>query len=392
VLWQIAAMWLYETKLHWRRRPLKVVFLTLVITTAISNLIIVTGVSKVDMNLIDVTGLALEQGLLVKGVFLMSISMSILTIVQMLILPLVLADSVALDESDNMMEILHSTPLPGWVYLVRKIGGVWWASMSAIVLALIIISVIDLVVTGPYNVIPMIDGRIVLSIPAVLFNGGFALLMGATQPTRRRAILFVIGVFLLCVYLAGPTGEGSLTALSPFDGSFLPMIFAQASSRPSIYSPVFTLPGVMDFLIGRGLVFLITALIVGTWWTLRWSGVSLRPKTTPMPTPLPVQQESLQSLVENRRKTIFRHHLQSCAHLAQHPTIVQQRTTTHHDRHSKSLEIVHRRCVCAAKDQHEHRDGYVWAIGAEWSGQDNAHAHCGRSAHPDRGTSHGLWE
>lgn len=294
VLWQIAAMWLYETKLHWRHRPLKVVLLTLILTTAITLLIAYDSLVKVMLPGIDIADIAIDQQMMIKGFLFMRMSMSVLTVVQMLILPVILADSVALDEADHMRDMLHSTPLPGWAYLAGKIGGVWFASMTAIGLAFVILCGIWLLAVGAYNPLPMLDSWILFSIPIVLFNGGFAMLVGATQPNRRRAVLVVIGAFLISAYLGGPAVEGFIASLNlnPFNGSLLMKIFEQTSTDPTTYTPIFTMSGVMDYVAGRGLSFFITALIVGTWWSWRWSGVSLRPKTASAVTPLPVQQGS----------------------------------------------------------------------------------------------------
>lgn len=290
VLWQIAAIWLYETKLHWRRRPLKVIFFTLILTTAITLLIAYDSLIKVMLPGLDIAQVGEDQRMLVKGMAFMRMSMSVLTVVQMLILPVILSDSVALDEADHMRDMLHSTPLPGWAYLAGKIGGMWWASMSAIVLAFVILCGIWLLAAGVYNPIPMLDSWIVFSAPVILFNGGFALLVGATQPTRRRAVLVVIGVFFACFYLSGPAVGWSL--LNPFNTDLLLAIFSQNNTPPIAYTPIASLPGVTDYFAGRAFVFLITALVVGTWWTLCWSGSSLWPKTTAVPTPAPVQQGS----------------------------------------------------------------------------------------------------
>jgi ABC-type transport system involved in multi-copper enzyme maturation permease subunit len=292
VLWQIAAMCLYETKLHWRRRPLKVVFLTLVLTTGIALLIAYNSLMKVSLAGGEITQLPLDQQMMLKGLAFMRMSMSIFTVVQMLILPVILADSVALDEADHMRDMLHSTPLPGWAYLAGKIGGMWWASMSAITFATVSLCIIWLFVVGVYNPLPILDSWIVFSAPIVLFNGGFALLIGATQPNRRRAVLIVMGAFFVSFYLAGPAMGDRFTALNPYNNSLLMNIFSQMGTDPMTYTPIFTLSGVTDFVTGRALVFVITALIVGTWWTLRWSGLSLWSKTSSAPAPLPVQQGS----------------------------------------------------------------------------------------------------
>jgi ABC-type transport system involved in multi-copper enzyme maturation permease subunit len=289
---QIAAMWLYEWKLHWRRRPLKVVFLTLAISASISTLMIISGLSASSMRIGDLSGLTLEYALLVKGVFLMSTSMAMLAFMQMLILPLIMVDSAAIDEQDQMMELLRSTPLPGWAYLVGKIGGMWWAGMSAITLSMLIVCVVSWLAMGAYNPIPMLDGWILLSAPVLLFNGGFVLLVGATQPTRRRAVGMGLGILFLSGYIGGIAPSGPLTALNPFNGLFVMALFGISDARLPVYLPVFTLPGVMEFVVGRGLVFLVTALLVGAWWTLRWSDLLLRSKTGEIVPSVPAQQGS----------------------------------------------------------------------------------------------------
>lgn len=293
-LWQIAAMWLYEPKLHWRRRPLKVVFITLVAVVGIVLLISYEAFTKLMLQGVPIEQLAYDQQMIIKGLAFTRMPLAMLTVMHMLVMPVLFADSVAIDQNDNMDEMLHSTPLPGWAYLVGKIGGMWWASMSALALALTILSGIWFVSVGPYDVFPALDSWLLLSAPVLLFNGGFAVLIGATQPNRRRAVIAVIGAFFLSFYLGNRFTDGVLNVfhLSPYNTSLLINAFGSNNTLPITYSSLFTLDKMPEFMVGRGLVFAITAIVVGLWWLWRWSGVSLRPKTTSSPAPLPVQQGS----------------------------------------------------------------------------------------------------
>jgi len=289
VFWQIAAMWLYEWKLHWRRRPLKVMLSTLIAVVGITMLIAYDAYIKVMLQGADLSQLALDQQMIAKGLAFTHMPLAMLTVMQMLVVPVILCDAIPLDQQDHMDEMLHSTPLPGWAYLVGKIGGLWWAAMSAFLLALTILSGLWFLAVGPFDLRPVLDSWLLLGAPIVLFNGGFAALIGATQPTRRRAAIAVIGVFFLSLYIGGQVTDGFLAALqlNPFNSSVLVNAFGSLG-LPLTFSSLFTLPGMSDFMVGRGMVFLITALIVGGWWTLRWNGFSLWPKTISSSTPTPI--------------------------------------------------------------------------------------------------------
>ncbi|MDX1994599.1 MAG: hypothetical protein SF029_19610, partial [bacterium] len=151
------------------------------------------------------------------------------------ILPLAVADTIPLDEQTGTRDLLDTTPLPLWVYLLGKTLGVWAAVGSGMLLVFGITTMawgmrvgFDAFDYGPYLTLWGV-GVVAL----IVLNGGFGVLVTATQPNRRRAVMVMLAVFLPLIFLTMPASRGEwLAYASPLR---MPMLMYFFSGPTTLY-------------------------------------------------------------------------------------------------------------------------------------------------------------
>jgi len=225
---QLGGMVSYEFRMHWRRRGLLVI--TLAILAMIGLFVLLISGNR--------EGLADQLGRLGTGTSPDNVYQFISTAIGFLtwtavgptlifILPIVVADTVTLDKQQGVSELLDSLPLPGSGYLAGKVLGVWAATLFALVVMMVLTGIIWQIQAAGYGVGFDLGAYVGLWAigggSLVIINGSFGTLIGATQPTRRRAFLLVGLLCILPTILLG-TGifDNSLWAyLNPMRGPML---------------------------------------------------------------------------------------------------------------------------------------------------------------------------
>lgn len=241
---QFAAMTYYETLMQWRRRPVIVLTLALLLVGVVLYL-----VGRESLT-------ALQAGTQTDGVSNDQVSMYTylmlvwppIASVLIFILPMLMADVIPLDQTLRTGELLRSLPLPNLTYILGKLTGAW-VSVIIGVLAATLVQTILWALGSPRLMLQTIISMIFMGvIPLVVLCGGLGILIGATQPTRRRAFGMVL-LFVCIAALAGGFQTGisnPVTYLSPlrmpFFSYFMSVQAVGLSSEINMLSVPFELP------------------------------------------------------------------------------------------------------------------------------------------------------
>jgi hypothetical protein len=92
----------------------------------------------------------------------------------------------------------------------------------------VLLGVLWLLRIGAYNPIPFLDAVLTGALPAVLIYGAIGVLVGATQPTRRRAIVVVILYLGIPMLLAAPLVGTAFEVFLPIRFTVLAHYFTAA--------------------------------------------------------------------------------------------------------------------------------------------------------------------
>jgi len=200
---RIAGIARYEFLMHWRRRALRVVALTLLLCASAGALIV-----SADPNIAPLLGAApVRDG---SDVLITLGTLPVVLMLVIFVFPIVIGDSVLIDVQGGTTELLDSTPITVSGYLAGKLLGVWTAGLTAAFAVMVVTGGLWALTLGAYFIGLYLEIWIVAA-AIIALNGGLALLIGATQPTRGRAAVLLFGVFALSIVL----GTGSLTAPTP---------------------------------------------------------------------------------------------------------------------------------------------------------------------------------
>ncbi len=204
---QLLAVLRYEFRMHWRRRPLIVMTLSLVVMNVFILLIGKEGFDRVlagapTNELVDLVPLLLNVTYVVILAFFVPLS----------------ADAVPIDAQLGTRELLDALPLKAHTYLAGKFMGMALSLMLAVIIGIAVMAVGAALVFGPYDFGKLVRMLLLALFPLTLFNGGISMLLGATQPSRRRAALiggaFAIWCFVLFASMINAAiNNEALTAL-----------------------------------------------------------------------------------------------------------------------------------------------------------------------------------
>ena len=211
---QLLGLIKYEFKMHWRKRALLVILLTLIVVTVPVPLLI-GDMSMVDNVVGDETAedfeilqqgivqdIADEQQSTTNSLTIQFFSWATLGIIMSMILPVTMADTIPLDRQLGVAELLESTPLRTSTYLVGKMVGMWVAVLSITLPLMCLSGIIWRVTSGPFELRGYLEMWLGSVTALIVINGSLGVLLPATQPTRRRAIMLVAGaLFLATMFL-----------------------------------------------------------------------------------------------------------------------------------------------------------------------------------------------
>jgi pimeloyl-ACP methyl ester carboxylesterase len=223
----IGAAW-YESKLHWRRRGFKVLALTIILCASTLILIMGTDVMQFLPTLPPLDTLPPDQAQIALGLVSATLIPGLIVLVMTMVLPLLVADIVPMDSQRKIDDLLNSLPQSAPVYLGAKVLGVWIAGVQALFVSVVLLGVLWLLRIGAYNPIPFLDAVLTGALPAVLIYGAIGVLVGATQPTRRRAIVVVILYLGIPMLLAAPLVGTAFEVFLPIRFTVLAHYFTAA--------------------------------------------------------------------------------------------------------------------------------------------------------------------
>lgn len=206
---QMLAIAWFDTKMQWRRRGMRVLALT--IALGIGAFAFLGGDSlRQGVPLLTTNEfMPQDQVLMTNALSLVMALAAIANVMMLFIAPLLVADSVPLDTQQGMMETLNSLPVTSATYLIGKTLGVCLALSLALLSGSAGAMLIWWLRMGMFNLLPVFDAILTVTLPLTIITVGLATLIGATQPSRRRAILLVIFALVLPSFVPPTILNGS---------------------------------------------------------------------------------------------------------------------------------------------------------------------------------------
>lgn len=189
---QLRAMTWYEFKMHWRRKVLWIMMLAFMTITIVSLLIFLGSIRDKGAEAEELVRPYVSAYAVLASWMPLSVGLA-------LILPVMVADSIPLDRQYGVRDLLDSLPVSRAVYLTGKLLGTWAAVLAGLVVSFTISALVWLVSAGGFDLRPFLEMAIVGAGSLAIMNGGLGVLVAFGQPSRRRAVVLVIG--LLAVML-----------------------------------------------------------------------------------------------------------------------------------------------------------------------------------------------
>jgi hypothetical protein len=209
---QLRGMLFYEFRMHWRRRALLIVILSVAVIVFFEMAVVSNSLRVANEVDPDVARRAISATIVFSTWAPIGISLA-------LILPIMVADTIPLDQQYRMRDTLDSLPLSRGVYLGGKLLGVWAAVLAGMFAIMLLTGVGWWILGGPYDIAVYVEMWVVGVAGIAILNSGMGVLISAGQPNRRRGILVVI-IFLV---LTSGSIQGSdfLDIVSPLRGPIL---------------------------------------------------------------------------------------------------------------------------------------------------------------------------
>ena len=196
---QMLAMAGVEFQLHWRRRALLVITLSLLVLPTLSAVFVrgelaASGGTATALGPIgrDSTTVAIVYG-----------TWGALYVVLAVLLPPVVAEAIPRDRQLGVRELLDSLPLTAGAYLAGKLLGAWLALAAALGAAMLVIGALWLVLVGRFSPGPYLHLWLVGALGLALINAALGVLLAGTQPNRRRAVLVGVAVSMVVLFFLG---------------------------------------------------------------------------------------------------------------------------------------------------------------------------------------------
>ncbi len=192
-LMQVWGMARYEFRMHWRRRGLKILAMSVLGVVGIS--ILISGDSFQQLKAPEFDS-AVARQIITSSLIL--ISFSPIGISMVFVLPIVAAETIPLDRQYGVRDLLDALPLSPNAYLTGKLLGLWLAILSGMGLVMLLLGALWWLKAGVYNFGEYAEAWLVGIGSLVVLNGSLGVLLPATQPSRRMAIIVtMIGMFIL---------------------------------------------------------------------------------------------------------------------------------------------------------------------------------------------------
>lgn len=200
---QIWGMAKYEFRMHWRRRALLVLTISLILII-VSPILLNGDFTK----LVDTEGVAQENIDRALSVTVALVTWVPMSVVLIFVLPVAVADTIPLDKQHNVYELLETTPLTPAVYLWGKLIGLWLAVFAGLAVVMVIVTIAWFSKVTGFDYGLYAEIWFVNVVAITILNGSLGVLLAVGQPNRRRAVVVVIGLFIaLMLVLSFNFGE-----------------------------------------------------------------------------------------------------------------------------------------------------------------------------------------
>jgi len=270
---QLLGMAQAEFRLHWRRRGLLVITLSLLVLPAMSALLTRTELDAVSQSLTQTTGLAASAARESVTIAIVFGTWAAVYVVVAVLLPPIMADSIPRDQQLGVRELLDSLPLTTPTYLAGKVLGASVSVAAGLGAAMLIIGGLWLALVGPFEAGPYVQMWLLGALGMAVVNTSLAVLLAGTQPNRRRAVLVGVALSLLVLYVLTSQAQASPNTVGYILSPARPALFnyyvrGWLQAPGAAIENTTTLRHVwLTLLAGAGQVALVGA---GLWAWLRW--------------------------------------------------------------------------------------------------------------------------
>jgi ABC-type transport system involved in multi-copper enzyme maturation permease subunit len=254
ILSQISGITYYEFRMHWRRRGLLVITLSMLAVLTLP--VLLTRGEMMSRIALDKDGIDYYT----RNIVLFH--WSTVGVVLFAVVPFLFADAIPRDRQLGVSELLETTPLTRYAYLIGKIAGAWLCTLSGVLLTVFVSCVVWSVLVAPFNLSIYLPVWFLGALPMILINVGIIVPLTAGISNGRLAVMVCIGFVILIPLAVGLNGRGDLIeALNPLRPGifyhFLPLAWSKPSDSLSL-----------EWTILLGLL-QVAAISVGMWVWLR---------------------------------------------------------------------------------------------------------------------------
>jgi pimeloyl-ACP methyl ester carboxylesterase len=258
----------YEFLMRWRTRAIKVFVLAPLVLT-VMFLWAMTDLTTIFPNLGNLSLYPPEATALIKGEMLVVVVSAIFFVPAFYMFPVLVTDSFPSDKRLGVDEMVNALPLSYLVRLVGRMLGNALAGIAGLSLALLIVALLWLLRYGSYAIEPLVDYLIGVVMASSLMTAG-AVLLGASQPTSRRAVALAISLLILPEFFQS---FDLVNLIQPSRSKFLLLYSMQAMHSVAAYPPAphQMLAFSMDYLqllATSGILLLLVGFVIWAWQ--RW--------------------------------------------------------------------------------------------------------------------------
>ncbi len=252
---QLGKMTYYEFRMHWRGRALLVVMLAIAVMNIFSIWIFSSNTLPIEL---DMTYAAV--GLISAP----------LTLTLAVLLPIIISDTIPKDQQYGVRELLDTLPVPHWVYLGGKLLGMWAGVLLGLFAVMVVNGIFYHFTIGALDLRLYIEMWLVAGAALLVINGSLGVLIPVGQPSRRRAVILMVALFVLPFAFAGQIFDTAslLAYINPIRPAIVLYYIANMGEQVSGNLTAFTSNDVLLTIIA-GLIEL-TLVGVLAWGWLRW--------------------------------------------------------------------------------------------------------------------------
>lgn len=194
-LWGMAR---YEMLMQWRRGALRVIIVMFILAPLLAMILVLASAQQLDMS-------ATQWSEFYKPEFRFT-AMAIFIVLPLaplvfIALPVLVADSIPLDQQLGTRDLFNGLALERRVYLFGKVLGVWGGLLLTFGLAIVVLGIAFRLMHGSFNLRVWVLLWVVGIAPMALITSGISMLFSAGYPSRRPAVMTAFALIPIFVYL-----------------------------------------------------------------------------------------------------------------------------------------------------------------------------------------------